>query len=131
MTARVAVLDNEAVQALADVQHPKHRPMVARVAAAVHRQRSGVTLVVPTAVRVEAGVSSSGLLRRLRVVDVVLDRDRADRAAALVREEQATAVDATVAEAAMTSAGLVTVYTSDVRDLSRLLADAGVAVRRV
>ena len=55
---RTVVLDNEAVQALADPAHRKHRRVLAVVeaVAARHLRRSGsVRLVVPTSVRVEAG----------------------------------------------------------------------------
>jgi hypothetical protein len=54
---RALVLDNEAVQALRDERHPKHRQVLAHLAGIVGRRRRGreVAAVVPTSVRVEAG----------------------------------------------------------------------------
>jgi hypothetical protein len=131
-----AVLDNEAVQALARLSHPKHRRMVEVLHATA--RRPGSVVVVPTPVRVEAAVprdsaTTSGL-GRLKVSDVELTGARADRAIALASGITASAVDATVAQCAeeLAAAGRpVVVYTSDVADLSRLCAGARVAVRRV
>ena len=97
-------------------------------------------LLVPTAVRVEAGVAMSSSraagLGRLHVEDVPLTSQRADEAIALGEALAVSVVDATVAQVAEehASAGaLVTVYTSDVRDLERLCASSSprIAVRRV
>jgi hypothetical protein len=51
------ILDNEAVQALLDPHHVKHRRVLAHLTGlAQRRARKGTgTAVVPTAVRVEAG----------------------------------------------------------------------------
>ena len=49
------ILDNEAVQALRDPGHRKHRRALAFVESTLARRRGGLTPVVPTAVRVEAG----------------------------------------------------------------------------
>lgn len=122
------VLDNEAVQALADQAHRKHRRLLAYVDAAATRNemRAGtVRILTPVAARVEAGVarSSSALLGRYRVADQPLDGARADRAV-LLRRAGGSVVDACVAEAAVTvAAGEVTVLTSDLTDLPRLVAD--------
>ena len=60
---RSIVLDNEAVQALADPHSPKHRAVVAHLAGAAARSRRGrvVEVVVPTAVRVEAAMQDQSV----------------------------------------------------------------------
>ncbi|MEP6461926.1 MAG: hypothetical protein ABJC62_00590 [Frankiaceae bacterium] len=128
----VAVLDNEAAQALADPTHRKHPRMLAILAAAAGRNRrtaGSVSVVVPTAVRVEAlldrGAPRAAELGRLRVSDVPLDTGRADRAARLRSAAGGSTVDAIVVEAAERLAadgGLATVYSADLADLPRLAA---------
>jgi hypothetical protein len=134
---RVVVLDNEAVQAATDPTHRKHRRLMETLQATGLRRQTMV--VVPTAVRVEAGVcrsdGSATALGRLKVEDIPLTGPRADRAIAL-NAAAASAVDATVAQCAeeLSATGrLVTVYTSDVRDLERLCSASTdrIAVRRV
>jgi hypothetical protein len=84
---RTVVLDNEAVQALTDPTHPKHRTVVAHLEGAVSRRRRGtvVDAVVPTTVRVEAGWDRSApgaaAINRLRLTDHVLDSQTANVAA--------------------------------------------------
>ena len=53
---RLVILDNEAVQALQDPAHPKHRQVVghAQVVASRKRRAIAIQMVVPTTVRVEA-----------------------------------------------------------------------------
>jgi hypothetical protein len=124
------VLDNEALQALANPRHPKHRVMLEKIAAVKYESSRGasVRVVTPTAVRVEALVSrrtpATAGLGRFNVQNIALDSTRADRCVALGTASTASAVDATVAEAAESEArtGNVSVYTSDVADLTRLVA---------
>jgi hypothetical protein len=54
---RLVVLDNEAVQALRDPAHPRHRHVISHAQVVTSRKSRAVALelVVPTAVRVEAG----------------------------------------------------------------------------
>lgn len=98
--SRTVILDNEAVQALLSVRHPKHAKVLALVQVVAARKRRAPTLrlVVPTAVRVEAGwdrtTSRAALVNRLRVADAVLDVRAADVAARL-----RTAHDLSVADA--------------------------------
>lgn len=139
----VAILDNEALQAVTGPGHSKHRSLIALVTAASHRnaRRAGqIRLLTTTAVRVEAGISrrrpSAALLGSLRIRDVVLDSQRADSCAELSRSARATAVDATVAQAALAERGTrttVSIYTADTGDLHRLVdaGGGGVLVRRV
>ena len=128
-TEHTFVLDNEAVQALARQDHRKHRQLLAFVDAAATRNavRAGtVRILTPVIARVEAGVarSSSALLGRYRVTDEPLDGPGADRAVLLRRGAGGSVVDACVAEAALAlPSGEVTVLTSDLTDIPRLVAD--------
>ena len=75
------VLDNQAVQTLADVRHRKHQRALAFIEVANQRnshRRQEVGVLVPVAVRVEAGWDRSprdaALLNRIsRAQDSVLD----------------------------------------------------------
>ena len=135
--AAVVVLDNEAVQALADVHHGKHRRALSFIE--VTNQRSGqrgpsVAVVVPVAVRVEAGwdrtaPSAAALNRISRSRDVVLDAAAADRAARIREDTGVSVVDATVAQAAEASARPVAILTSDSKDMHRLAALIGRGTR--
>ena len=60
--SQVVLLDNEAVQALEDPTHPKHRRVVAQAQVVAQRKRraASIEVVVPTAVRVEAGWDPPG-----------------------------------------------------------------------
>jgi hypothetical protein len=86
---RALVLGNEAVQALRDEHHPRHRQVLAHLVGIVGRRRRGreVSAVVPTSVRVEAGWDrtqpTSAAINRLRVVDHPLDAATANVAAAI------------------------------------------------
>jgi len=86
---RTIILDNEAVQALSDSTHTKHRTVVAHLAGAVARRRRGtvVDTVVPTTVRVEAGwdrsAPSAAAITRFRLRDHVLDATAANVAASI------------------------------------------------
>jgi len=86
---RLLVLDNEAVQALAQVTHGKHRTVVAHVAGVVARRRRGstATAVVPTAVCAAAGWDRSEpravAIDRFRIADHALDTPTANIAAGI------------------------------------------------
>jgi hypothetical protein len=133
----VIVLDNEAVQALIDPAHVKHTGALALLEARTQRNTrapGSVLAVVPTAVRVEACADrtdpAANALGRLRVLDVELTTVRADRAARLRTVAGGSTEDATVAEAASSCPdALVTVATSDLTDLPRLLSAAGSSAR--
>jgi hypothetical protein len=137
---RVVVLDNEAVQALADPAHAKHRRVVALVEVAVrrNRERSGsVRLLVPTAVRVEAGwdrgAAAATVLNRLAGRDHVLDGPSADVAARLGQTLQVSVADAHIGAVLALEPGPHAVVTSDSADLGRIIAhlDAVAHVVRV
>jgi hypothetical protein len=123
------VLDNEAVQALGDVNHPKHRRALAFVEVANQRsgrRRQPVSVVVPVAVRIEAGwdrrAPTAAMLNRIsRARDVVLDQSGADRCAEIRQLARVSVVDATVARVAESSPQPAVILTSDASDM-RLLA---------
>jgi hypothetical protein len=133
------VLDNEAVQALADVQHRKHRRTLAFVEVA--NQRSGgrrppLAVVVPVAVRVEAGWDRSApqaafLNRISRARDIALDSRGANWAAQLRAAAGISVVDATVGHAAEGVAAPVVVLMSDLSDMRRVAALTAPDVRVV
>ena len=78
----LVVLDNEAVQALGSVVHPKYQRIMDLVQVVVQRKRRAVdvALVVPTTVRVEAGwdrtAAAWAMANRLRVADEALSPAR-------------------------------------------------------
>jgi predicted nucleic acid-binding protein len=126
--SRVVVLDNEAVQALQDPAHPKHRRVVslAQVVASRKRRAATIEVVVPTAVRVEAGWDRTSpawvFPNRLRIADVPLDAARASTAAAIRHRTGVSVADAHLgAVIQATSAAQITVVTSDPGDM-RLVA---------
>lgn len=127
--AQSVVLDNEPLQALADVAHPKHKAMLTKIRAVQHEAAQGrsVRVVTTTAVRVEALVSrqapGAAGLGLFRVRDVPLDARRADRCVSIARASSSTTVDVTVGQVAEeeAAAGVVTVYTSDLTDIARIV----------
>ena len=136
--ARTVVLDNEAVQALVDATHRKHRRVLAavEVTAARNLRRAGsVRLVVPTAVRVEAGwdrrARRSAAINRLRVDDRPLDRHAADASAEVVSALGVSVADAHLASVLKTTSGPHAVLTSDTADMRRIAGHVGTAVNIV
>jgi len=133
---RTVVLDNEAVQALTRVAHPKHRVVVAHLAGAASRRRRGriTETVVPTSVRVEAGWDRSqpgaAALNRFRVRDHVLDGPTADVAASVVAVGAVTSVaDAHVgATVRAVASGDIVVLSSDPRDMAAVCSPTPVTI---
>lgn len=129
---RTVVLDNEAVQALIDVRHRKHRRALAVLEAMAARPSAPPRLVVPTAVRVEAGwdrrAARAAVVNRLRVEDAPLDRQHADRAAAVRAAMGVSVADAHIAAVLDGMEGPLAVLTSDVEDVRRIATHAGIAV---
>jgi hypothetical protein len=120
------VLDNEAVQALAGPGHPKHRTVVAYLQVVAQRRKKAVpiAIVVPTAVRVEAGWNRSAaawaFANRLRIADVSLDTARSNTSAAIRSRlgVQVSVVGAHVGAVIQSStADVITVLTSDPHDI--------------
>ncbi len=130
------ILDNEAVQALADPRHRKHRRVLAMVDVLATRGRRGVphsALIVPAAVQVEAGwdrgAARSGPLNRLRAQRPGLDGPGADRAAAIVAALGVSVADAHVGQVLADIGGAPAVFTSDPHDMGRIAAELGVEAR--
>jgi predicted nucleic acid-binding protein len=122
---RTVVLDNEAVQALTDATHTKHRTVVAHLAGAAARRQRGtvVDAVVPTTVRVEAGWDRStpgvAAINRFRVRDHVLDTPAANLAASIQERCGLGPADAHIgATVRSVSSGDVVVLTSDPTDIA-------------
>ena len=127
---RVVVLDNEAVQAMLDPHHHRHRHAVALLEVTVGggRRRTGSAPVVPTAVRVEAGwdrrAPRAAAVNRFHVVDVPLDGEGADRAAAVLSVLMVSVADAHLG-ATIAALGRCAVITSDVDDVRRIADHIG------
>ncbi|HUP84249.1 MAG TPA: hypothetical protein VM143_01155 [Acidimicrobiales bacterium] len=135
---RTVVLDNEAVQALLDAGHPKHRTVIAHVAGVVTRRQRGpsVEIVVPTAVRVEAGWDrsdpSAATANRLRVRDEHLDTPSANLAARIRIARDVSVADAHAGAVMRTlTTDDVVVLTSDVGDMERVAAPRRITAVRI
>ncbi len=135
---RLVVLDNEACQALAHPGHRKHRQIVsqAQVVAARKSRAAAIEVVVPTAVRVEAGwdrASPAWLFpNRLRIADIPLDTASASKAAAIRNRTGVSVADAhlgAVIQAA--SADQITVVTSDPADMRLVAGDRNITVAAI
>ncbi len=129
---RTVVLDSEAIQALTDPAHRKHRRVLAvvEVAASRNLRRAGaVRLVVPTSVRVEAGWNrrepDAAAANRLRVDDFALDTPAADDAAAIRSALGVSVVDAHLGAVLGATPGPHAVLTSDPEDLRRIASHLG------
>lgn len=129
--SRLVVLDNEAVQALRDPADAKHRRVVSYVQVVASRKKraEAIGIVVPTAVRVEAGWDRTSpawaFPNRLRTADSVLDTGSANMAAAVRTRTDVSVADAHIG--AVLRAGTdvrLTVITSDPGDMRRLAQDA-------
>ena len=134
MTRRV-VLDNEAVQALASPRHPKHHRVLGHLEAVERRKRHAVSisLVVPAAVRVEAGWDRTSpqwtFLNRLRIMDVPLDVAHANAAAAIHELAQVSVADAHIGATVRSAPNAdITVITSDPSDIREVAGDHPVTV---
>lgn len=129
--ARILILDNEPVQALLDPRH-QHRAAMAflEVPAMRNRRKAGaMSVVVPTTVRVEAGwdrtASRSATANRLPIMDDVLDSRTANQAARLSRTLGVSPADAHIGAALQAAQGDVSILTSDVADLRRVVQETG------
>lgn len=122
---RTVVLDNEAVQALRSTSHPKHAQVIAHVQVVAQRKRRAipVDVVVPTAVRAEAGwdrrAPTAALVNQLRIVDTTLDTASADVAGDLVARLGVSVADAHIGATvrAVAEQGAVAIITSDAGDM--------------
>jgi predicted nucleic acid-binding protein len=136
---RLVVLDNEAVQALMDTSHPQHQRALEAAGLVAGRRRKAwpIELVVPTAVRVEAGWDrrrpESALINRQRVRDAVLDRESADTAADLVAAHGVSVADAHIGAviAARHEDSAITVVTSDPDDMRLVAGSVAITLVRL
>lgn len=136
--SRLVVLDNEAVQALRDPAHRKHRRVVshAQVVASRKRRAAAIDLVVPTAVRVEAGwdrtSSAWAFPNRLRIADIPLDAAHANAAAAIRNRTRVSVPDAHLGAAVQAaSADQITVVTSDPGDMRIVASGKDITVAAI
>ena len=87
--SHTVVLDNEAVQALSNPDHPKHDKVVSHFQVVADRKKKAVqiAIVVPTSVRVEAGwdrtAGAWAFANRLGIADAGLDTTHANLATAI------------------------------------------------
>jgi hypothetical protein len=132
---RSVILDNEAVQAIADRNHPKHRVVTAHLAGVASRRRRGrlSEAVVPTAVRVEAGwnrtAAAAAPLNRFRIRDHALDPSTADLAASIHAATATGVADAHVGAAARSlPADEVVALTSDPHDMAAVCSPRAVTI---
>ena len=118
----VVILDNEAVQALASPEHPKHNRVVAFIQVMADRKKKAIPMsaVVPTSVRVEAGwdrtAAAWAFAHQLRVSDAGLDTAHANAATAIRNRigRHISVVDAHIGAVIQSSTGeRITVLTSD------------------
>ena len=129
----LVLLDNEAVQALGDPHHAKHRRVLSHLQTVADRKRRAVvSAAVPTAVRVEAGwdrsAPRSAFLNRLLIRDVSLDKDHADVAAAISDHTGVSVADAHLGAVMRAADVAVAVVTSDPGDMRAVAGDARVTV---
>lgn len=124
---RTVLLDNEAVQALGDPAHRKHRRVLDELDIASRRIVRGlpVRVGVPTAVRVEAGwdrtAAAWAFANQLRIADIPLDARHADAAASIRKRAQVSVADAHLGAAIQgAEADHVTVVSSDPGEIQRL-----------
>lgn len=125
--SRLVLLDNEAVHALRDPAHRKHRRVLGEVRIiAVRTARSlPVSVAVPAAVRVEAGwdrtAAAWAFVNQLRIADVPLDTSHADTAAGIAKRTGVSVADAHLGAAIQAAdADQVTVITSDPGDMRKV-----------
>ena len=137
-SVETVILDAEAADALSSVHHPKHLVALSFVEGLAQRRqrRPSIKVLVPVAVRVEAGWDRSSpaaaIVNRVSGArDVSLTGAAADRAAELRMALDVSVVDVTVAEAAESAAQPVVIVTSDVRDMTALAAHVKGDVRVV
>lgn len=132
---QIVLLDNEAVQALGDPTHHKHRRVLGhtQVVASRKRRATDIRLAVPTAVRVEAGWSRSSpswaFANHLRITDIPLDAAGANVAAMIRGDTGVSVADAHLGAVIRSRpADDVTVVTSDPEDIRRVADQAAVTI---
>lgn len=135
---RTVLLDNEAIVALADANHHKHRLVVAHLAGVTARRRKGTSarVMVANAVRVEAGWDRSepgaAAINRYPVADAPLDAGTANVAAGIVNRTGVSVADAHIGAVVRSLAGdAVVVLTSDPDDMVRVTTPRPITAVRI
>ena len=134
----LVVLDCEVIQALRDPSHPKHRRVVSHTQVVASRKRRAVAIqmMVPTAVRVEAGWDRTSpawvFTNRLRIADSPLDTASANTAAA-IRDRTGVSVADSHLGAVIQSAphDQITAVTSDPGDMRLVAGDKSITVAAI
>lgn len=131
----LVVLDNEAIRALRDPAHPKHRQVVshAQVVASRKRRAIAIQVLVPTAVRVEAGWDRTSpawvFPNRLRITDSPLDTASANAAAGIRGRTGVSVADSHVGAAIWSARDdQITVIISDPRDMRAVAAGRPITI---
>ena len=133
---RTIILDNEPVQALMSVRHPRHSRALAQMQVVASRKKKAVPLhvVVPTAVRVEAGwdrtAPAAAFITLLRIADAPLDTAATNTAATIRSAQGVSVADAHIGAVITATAanGSVTVVSSDPDDMRTVARAAQVVV---
>ena len=125
---RLVILGSEAIAALRDPAHGKHRRVLSylQVVASRKLRAAEIQAMVPTAVRVEAGWDRRSprwaFPNRLRIADVPLHAEHANEAAVIRASRGVSVADAHLGAVIQSaSADQLTVITSDPAD-TRLVA---------
>ena len=133
--SQLILLDNEAVQALRNPAHPKHRRVVSQAQVVVGRKRraAAIDMAVPTAVRVEACWDRTSpawaFPNRLRIADLPLGAIQANTAAAIRNQIGVSVADAHLGALIQSaSADKITVVTSDAGDIRMVAGDRHITV---
>jgi hypothetical protein len=134
----LVVLDCEAVQALRDPGHPKHRQVVSHAQVVANRKRraAAIQMAVPTAIRVEAGWDRTSpawaFPNRLRIADSPLDTASANTAAG-IRGRAGVSVADSHTGAVIQSAphGQITVVTSGPDDMRLVAGDKNITAATI
>jgi len=134
----LVVLDCEAVQALRDPGHPKHRRVVSHAQVVASRKRRAVAIqaMTPTAVRVEAGWDRTSpawaFPNRLRIIDSPLDTASANTAAGIRDRTGVSVADSHLgAVIQSTPHDQITVVTSDPDDMRLVAGDKNITVTAI
>ncbi len=134
----LVVLDCEAIQALQGPGHPKHRRVVshAQVVASRKRRAVAIQMVVPTAVRVEAGWDRTSpawvFPNRLRIADSPLDMANANTAAGIRDRTGVSVADSHIGSVIQSAPhSQITVVTSDPGDMRLVAGDKKITVAAI
>lgn len=132
------LLDAEAVTALRDPSHRKHRQVLhyAQVITNRRRKAAAVEVAVTTTVRDETGWDRGSArwatLNRLRIADIPLDAANASLAAAIRAGTGVSVADAHLgAVIRSASAERVTVVTSDPDDMRQVAGDRQITIAAI